>query len=162
MRGINNKIHGMSKTRIYSIWKDFRRRCNNQKGKDYPKYGGRGISVCETWEDFKTFYAWAMNNGYDDTLSIERIDVNGNYEPENCTFIPKNHQTKNQRRNYSVNGMCLSDAARLAGLPPDTVGQRVRSGWLIEKALTTPLRKRQWPTLAGGFVDLNQQPGVTS
>lgn len=94
------ETHGLSDTRMYRIWKDMRRRCNNPNRNNYKDYGGRGISVCEEWDkSFMEFYNWAMSNGYDDDLSIDRIDNNGNYEPNNCRWILSNMQHRNTRKN---------------------------------------------------------------
>jgi len=91
--------HGHSNTRLYSIWKDMRRRCNNPKRNNYHDYGGRGIRVCEEWNKFTNFYNWSMSNGYEDHLTIERINVNGNYEPNNCEWIVRQKQNGNTRKN---------------------------------------------------------------
>lgn len=93
-----HRKHGMNGTRIYQCWGDMKRRCYNQNAESYKHYGGRGIEVCAEWHDFQTFYDWATKNGYSDDLTIERVDVNGNYEPSNCTWIPKSEQPKNRRR----------------------------------------------------------------
>lgn len=80
--------HGLKNHPLYSVWKDMKRRCHNPRRRKYPVYGGRGIIVCDEWKDnFKTFYDWAMNNGYKKGLSIDRIDNDGNYEPSNCQWI---------------------------------------------------------------------------
>lgn len=81
--------HGLKKTnpRLYRIWQCMLNRCRRKKDVCYKAYGGRGISVCEEWNDFSAFYKWAMANGYTDELSIDRIDVDGNYEPSNCQWI---------------------------------------------------------------------------
>lgn len=92
-----NIKHGLSHSRINQIWRDMKQRCNNPKCCNYKHYGGRGISYCEEWEQFETFYEWAIANNYDDSLTLDRIDNNGNYEPNNCRFVTKRIQNINKR-----------------------------------------------------------------
>lgn len=89
--------HGMSGTRLYGIHEGMIARCYNENNCRYSRYGGRGISMCDNWRnDFMNFYNWSMSNGYKDDLTIERIDINGNYEPNNCKWIPPEDQHKNK------------------------------------------------------------------
>lgn len=92
------KTHGLSNTRLYRIWKDMKRRCDIPTRNNYVNYGGRGIKVCEEWYDYTVFHSWAMSNGYEDTLSIERVDNDGNYEPNNCEWITNDKQKLNTRQ----------------------------------------------------------------
>ena len=95
--------HGLSKTRIYMIWAGIKNRCNNKGNKVYKNYGGRGITVCNDWEnDFLSFYNWALDNGYKDNLTIDRIDVNGNYEPNNCRWTTIKEQANNKRNTVKI------------------------------------------------------------
>ena len=94
-----NTKHGFGYTRLYSIWKDIKRRTLNPKYKRYLDYGGRGITICDEWLDIHNFYNWAMENGYEENkgLSIDRIDNDGNYCPENCRWTTPTIQSRNQR-----------------------------------------------------------------
>lgn len=84
--------------RIYKIWQGLRQRCNNPNCRDYPFYGGRGIAVCEEWnKSSAAFIEWALANGYEDSLSIDRIDVNGDYCPSNCRWATETQQAQNKR-----------------------------------------------------------------
>lgn len=90
--------HGLSRSRLYNIWQAMKTRCYNKNHKFYKDYGGRGIKICKEWQhDFMSFREWAVNNGYKDSLTIDRIDVNGNYEPSNCRWVTMSVQNKNKR-----------------------------------------------------------------
>ena len=93
------KTHGLGYTRLYRIWTNMKDRVFNTKNKGYSDYGGRGITICDDWLDVQNFYNWAMSNGYEENkgLSIDRIDNNGNYCPENCRWTTQTIQTRNQR-----------------------------------------------------------------
>ncbi len=103
--------HGLTKTRIHRIWANMKRRCLNKNDSAYKNYGGRGISVCEEWlNSFQTFHEWAMHNGYNDMLTIDRIEVNGNYEPLNCRWVSLKEQQNNRTNNHRItfNGRTLT------------------------------------------------------
>ena len=91
-------IHGRHNTKLYKVWLSARQRCRNPNNSDYPHYGGRGITFSSEWDDFKVFEAWALCHGYAEGLTIERIDVNKGYEPDNCTWITKAEQMRNTTR----------------------------------------------------------------
>jgi hypothetical protein len=91
-------LHGGKGTRLYNIWKNARQRCRNPKATDFKLYGGRGINFCTEWDDFATFKEWALLNGYTEELTLDRIDPDGNYYPENCRWATWKEQRQNQRR----------------------------------------------------------------
>lgn len=140
------RTHGLHGRGPYSAWHSMKQRCLNPNAVSYVHYGGRGITIHEPWLDYRPFYRWAMANGYRRGLSLERIDVNGNYEPENCTWIPPSEQPSNTRRclrlTYKGETKILKHWAEQFGHSPKLVGNRLKRGWSLEKALLTPLDER--------------------
>lgn len=99
----NNGTHHQSKTRLYKCWLRMRNRCYREENENYAYYGGRGIKVCDEWKDsYETFAKWATENGYNDALTIDRIDCDGDYSPDNCRWITQKEQTRNTRGNTNV------------------------------------------------------------
>jgi len=94
----NNARHGDSTTRLYNIWKVMRGRCLTKTSRDYPNYGGRGILISAEWREYEDFKIWALKNGYNDKLTIDRTDPNGNYEPSNCRWTTHTVQNRNTRK----------------------------------------------------------------
>lgn len=131
--------HGKRGTRLYTIWQGMKQRCYNKNSPRYKDYGKRGIKVCEEWLNFQTFYDWSMLNGYKNSLTIDRIDNEGNYEPDNCQWVDYKTQNRNRRNNINIdiNGMnyCLTDLCKKSHLKYSTVRWRLMHGWTINKAL---------------------------
>lgn len=101
---LQGEKHNSTGDRLYKIWIGIKKRCYNQNYKAYKNYGGRGISVCDEWKNsYISFRDWSLNNGYDDELSIDRINVNGNYEPSNCRWTTNEIQARNTRLLMSTN-----------------------------------------------------------
>ena len=139
--------HGMSKTRLYRAWTNMRDRCNRKNDKEYKHYGGKGIKVCDEWQNnFEAFMKWALSNGYDDTLTIDRIDTSGNYEPQNCRWITRKEQNNNMTSNVRLthNGAThnLSEWSEITGIKYPTLQGRVKRGWKTEDILLQPVDKR--------------------
>lgn len=138
-----NKRHGFSKTRLYGIWSGIIGRCCNSKNHAYRNYGGRGIRICDEWRnDFLAFYKWAYANGYREGLTIERKDVNGNYEPSNCIWATMQEQANNTRRNkiLTLNGEShtVAEWGRITNLGAQVIRNRLRDGFTVEETLTLP------------------------
>lgn len=135
------KTHGASKgTKLYGVWCSIKSRCYNKNTAAYKDYGGRGIEMCKEWKDnFEPFMLWAMENGYEDGLSIDRVNNDFGYCPNNCRWVTDAAQASNRRsnRNYTINGEthCLTEWARLNGINPKTLFTRVYSGCNFEEAL---------------------------
>jgi hypothetical protein len=144
-----NLVHGRSgkrTTKLYAVWCSIRSRCECPTDTNYAYYGARGIKRCERWSDFRVFEAWALASGYAHGLSIDRIDSDGDYSPENCRWVNAKAQARNRSSNrvLSFRGKTatLAEHAAEAGMKPGSVSYRINSlGWSIEKALTAPLRR---------------------
>lgn len=106
--------HGMAKSRIWNIWCGMKDRCSRPQNEDYPRYGGRGITICDEWkDDFQEFYDWSMDNGYSDDLTIDRLDNNGNYEPNNCRWATRKEQTRNRSITKKIS---IAEIAEIDGI----------------------------------------------
>ena len=131
---------GRSNTRLYRIWVNIKTRCYNTNSPNYTRYGGRGVTVCNEWlNDFTAFYNWAITNGYADDLTIDRIDVNGNYEPSNCRWVANSEQQRNKRNVpiYTYNEITFSqcDVYKLFGVKRTTFQARIKRGLTVEQAI---------------------------
>ena len=139
------RSHGKSNTRLYKIWLMIKQRCTNPKNSAFMRYGGRGIEMCDEWStNYLNFYNWAMENGWDDKKdlneqSIDRIDVNGNYEPSNCRFSDRITQANNTRSNHFITYQgkthTVAEWSRITGVNYHTLLTRINSGMSVEKSL---------------------------
>lgn len=136
--------HGESKTPLYRVWNHMMGHCYRSKTKGFHNYGGRGIAVCTEWHDFPVFQAWALSHGYEEHLTLDRILVNGNYEPSNCRFIPRAEQHRNKRTNRFLTAFgetkCLAEwirDSRCAVKSELVIKERMARGATPEQAIAT-------------------------
>lgn len=136
-------MHREYKDRLYKIWVGIKTRWFNSKSKIYKFYGARGITICDEWMIYTNFRDWAIANGYDDSLTIDRIDTNGMYEPKNCRWIPQKEQARNTRFNHNVTigneAKCIAEWCEIYKISPQTVNSRLSRGWNENDAITTPV-----------------------
>lgn len=142
-----SKTHGEARTRLYKIWIGMKNRCHNTEASNYKDYGGRGILVCEEWRhSYAAFSTWAKQNGYADNLSIDRIDNDKGYFPENCRWVNRFAQGNNKRSNtvFTIDGetKTVTQWAREYGINPITVFSRLYKGMDIVEALTKSTERR--------------------
>lgn len=137
--------HGLSHSRIYRIWFDMKRRCNQSQNKSYDRYGGKGVKVCDEWtESFQSFYDWSMKNGYTDNLTIDRIDSNGDYSPSNCRwvdeFVQANNRSNNHYITYKGETKTMKQWSDVLGIGYYVLRSRFNKGWDVERAFHQPVR----------------------
>lgn len=137
--------HRMSKTKLYKRWEDIKKRCYNKNSYNYKNYGGRGIKMCDEWlNDFMNFYSWAMENGYEEKLSIDRINNNGDYEPNNCRWVDIKTQCNNRRSNhlitYKGKTQNVSQWCEELNVSRSMVEFRLRKGLSLDEVFTKPSR----------------------
>lgn len=146
---MHNLKHGAcinpSDSRLYGIWNGMKARCLSKNNPSYSRYGKRGIKICEEWSKFEAFRDWSLLNGYNDTLTIDRIDNDGDYEPKNCRWTVVKVQSNNTRRNVKIDFQgetyTISEWSDITGIPYKALWYRLNSGWEVEKAFSTPLRR---------------------
>lgn len=134
--------HGMSESSIYSIWSGIKRRCYNESETSFKNYGGRGIAVCDRWRNSFDSFLTDMGPRPTSRHSIDRIDTNGNYEPENCRWATPEIQARNTRANrileFAGESRCVAEWAEIKGIPLYTLFGRLRNGWCVSRALLLP------------------------
>lgn len=140
LKGKKNATHHMSDTRPYHIWRNMRARCNNPKAINYHVYGGRGIKVCDEWNNsFARFWEWASANGYADNLTLDRIDNDKGYSPDNCRWATMQEQQNRRRNNHiiTINGISHTAAEWCAeyNIPQSTFFNRIKRGITGERLL---------------------------
>lgn len=142
--------HGDSRDRLHNIWYLMLYRCNNISSRSYPNYGGRGITVCDQWScgdmGYFAFKEWALSNGYADNLTIDRIDNDGSYSPDNCRWVSNYTQANNKRSNIVIEfdgrSLTLSQWAKELGMPMKALYARLNQhGWSVDRAFEQPLRQ---------------------
>lgn len=138
--------HGMKNTRLYRCWRNMKTRCYNPGYIEFDRYGGRGISVCDEWQSFLPFCLWALTHGYSEELSLDRIDNNGDYCPDNCRWATPKEQSLKRCTNVYItyNGTTkhISEWDKEIGASKSgRVRARLNAGWSVEKAVTTPVEK---------------------
>ena len=150
----DESLRGISRTRLYYIWSHMKQRCYNENDIKYHDYGERGIRVCDEWiDDFQEFRKWAINNGYEEHLTLDRIDMNGNYEPSNCRWATYRQQANNTRKNHNLSLFgethTISEWSRIVGIGRATIERRINKyNWTVYDALTVEpkmgRRKVRW------------------
>lgn len=135
-------IHGLSNSRLYRIYNKMKNRCYNTKNNYYHRYGARGITICNEWlKDKNKFFEWALNNGYKDDLTIDRIDNNKGYSPDNCRWTTIKEQSRNTCRvkkiTYNGETHCISEWTEILGFSRTLISNRLDRGWSVERALST-------------------------
>ncbi len=143
-----NFSHRLSGEKLYKVWNTMRRRCYVPTDKKYKSYGARGIIVCDEWlNDYMVFREWAMSNGYKENLSLDRIDNDGNYEPNNCRWTTRSVQQRNRRNckqiTYHGKTQCLADWCDELKLDYKTIDNRLLNGWEVERTFETPIIHRK-------------------
>lgn len=145
-----NKTHGMTNTRLYRIYHKMNLRCYSKANPAYPRYGGRGITICPEWlgeHGFENFAKWALESGYAENLSIDRKDNNKGYSPDNCRWATAKEQANNTRSTvfltYKGETKPASEWSEITGIRQDTLTYRKRNGWTDEECIETPLSKNR-------------------
>ena len=137
-QGFRNKTHGETKTRLYNVWRGIKKRCYLPYNKSYKYYGAKGIKMCREWkESYESFRDWANRNGYEEKLTIDRIDYKGDYTPENCRWVDWYTQARNRSNNkrmiYKGENLTKSEVAERIGISRELLQYRIKNGIDIDK-----------------------------
>ena len=139
------RTHGMSHTRLHNIWLTMRQRCEKPKCSTYHKYGAKGIKVCREWCSFENFRDWSLTNGYNDSLTIDRINPSGNYEPSNCRWVTQKVQQNNRSNNikltYKGVTHSITEWSSILHIPISILYGRYYNQWEVERMFEQPIRK---------------------
>ena len=138
--------HGLTNTPLFRTWSNAKSRCCDVNSVPFKDYGGRGITVCDEWKnDFQAFYDWAISSGYKAGLTLDRIDNNKGYSPDNCRWATMKEQSNNRRNNahlvFRGERKTVTQWAEDTGISRNTLYKRLSNGWDVERTLTTPTRK---------------------
>lgn len=141
----NNIKHGQRSTRLYKTWMSMKQRCNNPSSTRFENYGGRGISYVKEWETFLPFYVWAIQNGYNETLQLDRVDNQGNYGPDNCRWVTASQNSRNRRTSryetlWGETKTLAAWAEDIRCVASSELRKRLYRGWTFEDAMTVPKR----------------------
>ena len=140
---LSQKIHGETHSPIHRLWAGMKNRCNNPNNHKYERYGARGIRVCSEWaSSYEAFRDWCLSNGYRPGLTIERLNVDGDYSPENCIFatqkVQQNNRSNNHRITYNGANHTMSEWADLLGMSYKMLEHRLNRGWTVDEAFSIP------------------------
>ena len=136
--------HNLYHTKLHGVWNGMKQRCSNPNNNSYKNYGGRGITVCDEWQEFLPFYNWCMANGYEEGLTLDRIDNSIGYRPDNCRFVDRLVQANNNRRNILITAfgktMTLPEWSREMNIKQNTIYRRLFiMKWTPEESVGTPI-----------------------
>lgn len=156
-----SKYNGLSTSRIYKIYRAMLNRTRNKKTSTYKYYGGRGIKVCEEWQNnFLNFYNWSINNGYNENMTIDRIDVNGNYEPSNCRWVTLQEQANNKRNNhlitYQGKTKTISEWCKYLNINRSIISSRLEYGFPLDVVFSKRRASKKLIEYKGEFYTLSE------
>ena len=141
-----SELHDVINSRIYRIWGNMINRCTNESNPAFRNYGARGIKVCDEWMTFSNFYAWSTENGYSETLTLDRKDNNDGYNPQNCRWVDTVIQANNKRNNrilkLNEESHTAAEWSRILNVPYKSLHRRISLGWSDERILTQPFRTK--------------------